>query len=792
MIPTHTMPYEDDVFGPDEELEALLRPDADEEALLAVAGKKARERTKKKREKATALKVTASMAASGGGGRGALISGVRVHGEDSESDDLVDDEDMDLFLDDDESFLDRVTSEGSTNMGPIVAEREREHLQAIFNPLHNARQIAKELTLLEDHLVQPPQHCPDCIRKHLLRAEAYADEAASLDETGEFAALFGDVQQELRSVSRDYLQGGDDRRHRHKLSQRVRRVRKAMSKYGFHTVLESRMRGDAPPQPRIAEVVHEHGSANSFGVKRKRKRTRTRAPREDGYGHLFYPDGDNIADTVGKGGTVLDTGLVGQERKDVWDLQGKLWDSGFFDEGMKTGALDGKYGLRTAAKVEALQRAARLPVTGKFDQKLYRLLFEGSTTGLTGTVCAAPEIVKLGARSYRLAAAQDGLVKLGLLTASQRDGEKGVLGPFTDAAIKNFLTRLGRSTAYARQVICEKSLPADSVLASLQNKSDLSTAASSTLAPVTAKTVSPSAARSYLEGAKMIWPGESESLSDADFILALKDFQFAVGLPRNGTLDEATQAALLDGTKLAMAARNIENNPGGAGGRPWSRNARKAPRVLPGTATAVLSMSVSEAQQRLNDAGAVPPLVVDNTWGSKTKAALSSFQQVAGLAVTGSLDQSTMRALKSAAEIQKVKAARARPAPASVAPVAPSVASRPVPPSYGPPTLPSYTPPPALTLPTSPSQAPLAATQAAASVLPPGFGPDPTGSYAAAFKSRFPAFATRIDALVARERQIRSLASYGAADDRQISTLARDWWALSLDTGDVWPAMHAA
>jgi hypothetical protein len=76
--------------------------------------------------------------------------------------------------------------------------------------------------------------------------------------------------------------------------------------------------------------------------------------------------------------------------------------------------------------------------------------------------------------------------------------------------------------------------------------------------------------------------------------------------------------------------------------------------------------------------------------------------------------------------------------------------------------------------------------------LPADYAPDPTGSNATAFRAKFPQFGPEIDALMVRERQIRSLARYGALDDLQINALAKDWWSLSKRTNDPWPAMHAA
>ena len=104
----------------------------------------------------------------------------------------------------------------------------------VFDPRHNARQIAKELTLLEDHLRHPPQHCPDCVRKHILKAEAYADEAVSLDTGGKLSDDFDRAGAALRSLSREY---GSANKHtvqaRREMAQEARKIRKRMGKMGF-------------------------------------------------------------------------------------------------------------------------------------------------------------------------------------------------------------------------------------------------------------------------------------------------------------------------------------------------------------------------------------------------------------------------------------------------------------------------------------------------------------------------------------------------------------------------------
>lgn len=53
-------------------------------------------------------------------------------------------------------------------------------LLPVHEPLYNLREMAKQMVLLEDHLLHPRKRCMDCIRKHLLTIEALAEEAATL------------------------------------------------------------------------------------------------------------------------------------------------------------------------------------------------------------------------------------------------------------------------------------------------------------------------------------------------------------------------------------------------------------------------------------------------------------------------------------------------------------------------------------------------------------------------------------------------------------------------------------
>src|SRR3972149_11601779 len=64
----------------------------------------------------------------------------------------------------------------------------------------NLRKAVKELLLLEEHLSDPEQRFPDCIWKHLLKTEAWLEEAATLDNRKEYTVLLSNAQRNLQSI----------------------------------------------------------------------------------------------------------------------------------------------------------------------------------------------------------------------------------------------------------------------------------------------------------------------------------------------------------------------------------------------------------------------------------------------------------------------------------------------------------------------------------------------------------------------------------------------------------------
>jgi len=95
---------------------------------------------------------------------------------------------------------------------------------SLMHPQFNLREIAKQMVLLEDHLVHPYKHCFDCICKHLLTIEAFAEEAVSLDTVG----VYRDTGEQLAEMARLWLEQVTDGRPLAEVGQELRKVRKML------------------------------------------------------------------------------------------------------------------------------------------------------------------------------------------------------------------------------------------------------------------------------------------------------------------------------------------------------------------------------------------------------------------------------------------------------------------------------------------------------------------------------------------------------------------------------------
>jgi len=79
----------------------------------------------------------------------------------------------------------------------------------LFDPRFNLRECCKHLILLEDHLAHPHKRCNDCINKHLLAVEAFAEEGVALQPGGPLSQLLGQVASTARAAQGSWLANQD-------------------------------------------------------------------------------------------------------------------------------------------------------------------------------------------------------------------------------------------------------------------------------------------------------------------------------------------------------------------------------------------------------------------------------------------------------------------------------------------------------------------------------------------------------------------------------------------------------
>ncbi len=124
----------------------------------------------------------------------------------------------------------------------------------LTDPAFNLREIVKQLTLLEDHLAQPNKRCMDCIRKHLITVEAFAEEATAMDVTGATSKTSNQLAESARVWMEQVIDGRDFK----EIAQEVRNTRKVL------------MPQVCDPRSRVASVADRYLRRNQlcehFGV----------------------------------------------------------------------------------------------------------------------------------------------------------------------------------------------------------------------------------------------------------------------------------------------------------------------------------------------------------------------------------------------------------------------------------------------------------------------------------------------------------------------------------------------
>lgn len=124
--------------------------------------------------------------------------------------------------------------------GVVAGKFIRASLLPIMDPQYNLREVCKQLVLLEDHLFQPAKRCIDCIRKHLLTAEALAEETVTLDTDGTYRGVTETLADHLRDIWTMLQHRNDpDGPTFEDIAQAVRKLRKPLAGVTFYVRVAS-------------------------------------------------------------------------------------------------------------------------------------------------------------------------------------------------------------------------------------------------------------------------------------------------------------------------------------------------------------------------------------------------------------------------------------------------------------------------------------------------------------------------------------------------------------------------
>lgn len=105
-------------------------------------------------------------------------------------------------------------------------------LLPVLRPFFNAREVIKQLTMLEDHLNNAHKRCTDCIHKHFLTSEGLAEELGSLCSREDNQHRCDDLSSRIRVLHHAWAQKPKDVHVILAVGQQLRQIRKElMSKY---------------------------------------------------------------------------------------------------------------------------------------------------------------------------------------------------------------------------------------------------------------------------------------------------------------------------------------------------------------------------------------------------------------------------------------------------------------------------------------------------------------------------------------------------------------------------------
>jgi len=135
----------------------------------------------------------------------------------------------------------QLTSEAESEPAsePLQNTKDNNKILPVLNPEFNVREIVKNSILLEDHLNHPGKHCGDCIMKHMLALESYADELLSLTPQSDQIdySYLKTLPSVFRGLQEDWY---TSRRPFHEIAQDLRRIRKKFMTLSFPVVFQNK------------------------------------------------------------------------------------------------------------------------------------------------------------------------------------------------------------------------------------------------------------------------------------------------------------------------------------------------------------------------------------------------------------------------------------------------------------------------------------------------------------------------------------------------------------------------
>ncbi len=126
----------------------------------------------------------------------------------------------------------------STKKTPI---KKDVYQRPVLDPCYNLRQMAIQMLLLEDHLVNKGKRCHQCLCKHALTLEALVEEALGLaTDNSALRKELTELMGEVRNIQRMILKlNGDMTKSEEmfKIADEVRKIRKRYHMKYFHVGL---------------------------------------------------------------------------------------------------------------------------------------------------------------------------------------------------------------------------------------------------------------------------------------------------------------------------------------------------------------------------------------------------------------------------------------------------------------------------------------------------------------------------------------------------------------------------